>query len=98
DELRIVLARAVERRSIEAQTPRLGEQLRERFPLDGMVGVSAPIRAVTPAVQRVADTGVTVILEGESGTGKEVIARAIHYHSARRAGPFVALHCAALPE
>jgi DNA-binding NtrC family response regulator len=98
DALRIVLARAVERRSIEAENRRLREQLRERFHLDGMVGVSAPIRAVTTAVQRVADTGVTVILEGESGTGKEVIARAIHYHSARRAGPFVALHCAALPE
>ncbi len=98
DALRVVLARAVERRTIEAENRRLRDQLRERFQLEGMVGVSAPIRAVTTAVQRVADTGVTVILEGESGTGKELVARAIHYHSARRDGPFVALHCAALPE
>jgi len=98
DALRVVLARAVERRTIEAENRRLREELRDRFHLDGMVGISAPMRAVTAAVQRVADTSVTVILEGESGTGKELVARAIHYNSARRDGPFVALHCAALPE
>jgi len=98
DALRVVLARAVERRAIEAENRRLRDELRDRFHLDGVVAISAPMRAVTAAVQRVADTSVTVILEGESGTGKELVARAIHYNSSRRDGPFVALHCAALPE
>ena len=50
------------------------------------------------AATQVAGTDTTVLLEGESGTGKEVVARFIHQESSRKAGPFVALNCAALPE
>jgi two-component system response regulator HydG len=49
-------------------------------------------------VEQVADSAATVLIQGESGTGKELVARAIHDRSARRAGPFVAVNCAALPE
>ena len=49
-------------------------------------------------VDQVANSSATVLIHGESGTGKELIARAIHERSPRRAGPFVAVNCAALPE
>jgi two-component system response regulator FlrC len=65
--------------------------------LDGPVGDSPPMREVMAAVEDVAPANTTVLLLGESGTGKEVFARYIHRLSARAAGPWVAVNCAALP-
>ena len=64
----------------------------------GFIGCSAPMQAVYRAIERVATSRATVFLTGESGTGKEVAAEAIHYAGARRAGPFIALNCGAIPE
>jgi two-component system response regulator PilR (NtrC family) len=66
--------------------------------LEGIVGKSAPMREVFELVAKVANTRSNVLVTGESGTGKELVARAVHFHSPRRSGPFVAIHCAALPE
>jgi transcriptional regulator with GAF, ATPase, and Fis domain len=63
-----------------------------------VVGQSAPWRDVFKKATQVAATETTTLLQGESGTGKELVARWIHRHSPRKAGPFVALNCAALPE
>src|SRR5439155_7339881 len=48
--------------------------------------------------ERVADADITVLVLGASGTGKEMVARALHYGSRRREGPFAAVNCAAVPE
>ncbi|MDH3719306.1 MAG: sigma-54-dependent Fis family transcriptional regulator, partial [Planctomycetota bacterium] len=63
-----------------------------------MIGVSPPIEALRSTIRRVADTDLAVLMLGENGTGKEVAAQLIHYLSARREQPFVAVNCAAIPE
>ena len=62
------------------------------------VAVSPAMREVVSIVERVAPTEATVLIEGETGTGKEVVARTIHARSPRRAGPFIAVNCGAIPD
>ncbi len=63
-----------------------------------LIGQSPAIRQLTDAIQQVADSPSTVLILGETGAGKELVARVLHDLSARRAGPFVAVNCAAIPE
>jgi sigma-54 specific flagellar transcriptional regulator A len=62
-----------------------------------LVGNSRAIRRVRTLIEQVAGSDATVLILGESGTGKEVVARNIHYHSARRQKPFVPINCGAIP-
>ncbi|MBR9911624.1 MAG: sigma-54-dependent Fis family transcriptional regulator [Gammaproteobacteria bacterium] len=62
-----------------------------------LVGTSREIVAVREMMAQVADKDVTVLITGESGTGKEVVARNLHYNSARRDKPFVPVNCGAIP-
>jgi Nif-specific regulatory protein len=81
--------------SLTAENRVLRDQLRVESEL---VGASSAIRDIENQVGRVAGTNATVLIRGESGVGKELVARAIHYSSQRREGPFVCLNCAALTE
>ncbi len=63
-----------------------------------LVAESPGMRAVAAAIDRVKDADVHVLITGESGVGKERVARALHDRSLRKAGPFVAVNCAAIPE
>jgi two-component system, NtrC family, response regulator AtoC len=95
-ELRLLVARAVERRTLLSGRARAAlDQDDAAAPLTWADPAMAP---VVSAIARVAPTTATVLLVGESGTGKEVAARAIHQRSARAAGPFVAINCAALSD
>ncbi len=63
----------------------------------GMVGDSAPMRALFELLAKVAPSDVSVLIQGETGTGKELVARALHEHSRRKPRPFLAENCAAVP-
>jgi DNA-binding NtrC family response regulator len=63
-----------------------------------LIGSTSVMESLRERVERVALTDFTVLIEGESGTGKELVARQIHELSRRRAGPFVAVNCAAVVE
>ncbi len=85
-------------REARHELQRAKEEAADRFLRHGIVARSEPMRRLLETAERVAATAVSVVVQGESGTGKEMLARAVHLASARREGPFVALHCAAVPE
>ena len=83
-EVAATVCRLIERRKLQQRT--------------GIIGESPAIQEVLVKIEQMAPVTSTVLIEGESGTGKELVARAIHDLSPRRAKPFIAVNCAAIPE
>ena len=100
DQLTLVIERALERRAVRTEAEYLRRQMRERDGegLEGMIGASAAMQKIYGLARQVAASRATVLITGESGTGKGELARAIHALGPRASRPFVALHCAAVPE
>jgi len=63
-----------------------------------MIGQSPAFTMIRTLIERIKDSDAPVFIFGESGTGKELVARAVHGRSGRRAGPFVAVNCGAIPD
>jgi two-component system, NtrC family, response regulator HydG len=97
DQLAMAIDRAFRQKSLSDENRQLKEQLR-RASLHELVGNSPAILEVDEVIRRVAETDANVLITGESGTGKELVAKAIHARSLRKAGPFIPVDCAALPE
>jgi DNA-binding NtrC family response regulator len=91
------IRKAAERQSLVAENRSLKEELKLLTARE-IVGQSAALRRVLDVATQAAPSSATVLVLGESGTGKELIARYIHGKSARAAGPFLAVNCAAIPE
>jgi Nif-specific regulatory protein len=87
-----------ERDRLMEENLQLRQELRGRFHPHNLVGASHEMQQVYDQIAQVAPSDASVLILGETGTGKELIARAIHYSSPRAQGPFVRVHCAALPE
>jgi DNA-binding NtrC family response regulator len=98
DELLIKIQRALDERRKDRELKDLREELRGTVSVGNMISNSPAMKRVFGQIQQVADTDVTVLLQGESGTGKELVARALHFNSRRKANPFVAVNCSAIPE
>jgi DNA-binding NtrC family response regulator len=98
DSIVLTVQKAAERMQLIRENVRLRNALYEKFSMEGIIGSSKRMQEVLEIVKKVASTSVTVLIYGESGTGKELIARAVHYNSTRKSGPFTPINCAAIPD
>jgi two-component system NtrC family response regulator len=98
EELKVILARACRMADLEKpsgeSTAALGMTSDPNYL---MLGRSEAMTRIFEHIRKLARTGVNVLITGESGTGKELCARAIHFHSARKSGPFVPINCGSIP-
>ncbi len=98
EELLITVERSLETGRLSKEVERLQGTLETRYAFENIVAKSKKMKEVLDTVAQIAGTDCTVLLQGESGTGKELIAKAIHFASARKARPFVAINCASIPD
>ena len=96
DDVRALVARALDHSRLARENRYLRAELRGRAGADAIVAEGDSMRAVLDLVRRAARSTATVLVSGESGTGKELVARAVHVQSDRVGGPFVAVNCRAL--
>lgn len=98
EELLIKIRKCLAVRAKDRELRQLREELRSTYSYAHIITRSDRMRDVITQIRQVADTDVTILIQGESGTGKELVARALHFNSVRKAGPFVATNCTALTE
>lgn len=98
DVLLITVKRAVEKAELLKENLQLQKALFDKFKIEGIIGHSEKMVEAVEIMKKVCSSSVTVLILGESGTGKELAARAIHYNSPRKAKPFTAVNCAAIPD
>jgi DNA-binding NtrC family response regulator len=87
-----------DKQAAEQRLSTLSSRESRRWGIQGLIGESAEARQMRSEIKRLQSfPSVSVLVMGESGTGKELVAKAIHYGSARKEGPFNAVNCAAIP-
>ena len=92
------ISKEIEISQMKVEVSRLRTELEMKYAFDKIVGKSEAMKAVYVLMQQAIESNITVLIQGESGTGKELVAKAIHFNSLRKAGPFVDVNCAAIPE
>lgn len=98
DEMAIVIRKALETSDLRREVQRLRGEQAKKFGTPDIIGASRHMKNVLDMMEKVAKSDAsTVLVQGESGTGKELVAKWIHYKSARAERPFVAINCAAVP-
>jgi len=99
DELNVTIKNALEATRLRTEVQSLRGEVRRKTGYHEVVGTSAKMAELMAFVRKVAASeATTILIQGESGTGKDLIAKAIHYESARQEKPFVAINCSAIPE
>lgn len=98
EELQVAIRNGIEAGRLRKEVNLFRRERAQQFSFDQIIGESPAMREMLTLAHKVAESEVSsVLLQGESGTGKDLVAKAIHYHSARAENPFVAINCAALP-
>ena len=97
EHLLVLIKRALDTTRVAAENILLRTEFADQLGFPKIIGKSRHLQDITASIQKVAPTNATVLIHGESGTGKELFARALHYLSGRKDGPFVAINSAAIP-
>jgi DNA-binding NtrC family response regulator len=92
NELLVTVAKAMREALLRQEVKQLRQQVSRDYAFDQIIG------KIFDLIRRVADSQTNILITGESGTGKELVAKAIHFNSQRKSGPFVPVNCAAIPE
>jgi DNA-binding NtrC family response regulator len=98
DRLQAILRNALQFRELKARVQQLEGALVKVHGFEQIIAHSPQMKQVLDQARRASVSDSDVLILGESGTGKEVIARAMHFNSPRKSGPFVAINCGAIPE
>lgn len=98
DDLLLAVERASRQQVLMNENQQLRQQLESKFSLDHVISQNHKMARIFELIEAVADSKTTILMTGPSGTGKSMLAKAIHYRSARREKPFVEVSCGALPE
>ncbi|MEJ6523827.1 MAG: sigma-54 dependent transcriptional regulator [Opitutales bacterium] len=95
--LDLLIKRGLDSKNLKLENKELHQRLDKKFSFQGILGKSHALEKVLEKVKLVGPSKATVLLTGDTGTGKELVAQSIHQNSDRARGPFVPVHCAALP-
>ena len=98
EEIKRIVRNALKQKALMAENIILRKQIEEQYDFDNIIGESREITSLIEEIKKIADSKSNILLLGETGTGKELIARAIHYNSARKSKPFIPINCSAIPE
>jgi two-component system response regulator AtoC len=98
DELLIVLSKAIQEQKLRQDYISLKDKIEEKYQYDNIIGSSGKMQEVFRKVAKIANSDATILVRGESGTGKELIARLIHYNSARKHKDLMEINCSSIPE
>ena len=98
DEVKLVIKKGLERKKLAEENISLKGELQEKYGCSTIIGRSPEMTRIFGLIRKAAPSRSSILITGKSGTGKELVAKAIHYNSPRKDGPFVSISCGAVPE
>lgn len=91
-------AKALSQSRLETENAQLRSVVKKQYRFDKIIGRSQPVLKLLEIIKKISGTSSTVLITGESGTGKELVAKSIHFNSEQNQGPFIPVHCGAIPK